>query len=321
MTAVVPDSFLAGGRLWLLLLLPLLLGLYLWGQRRRHAYALRFSALPMLASVAPRGPGWRRHVLAAGLLLTCAVMVVAVARPAGEVRVPRERATVVLAIDVSLSMQAEDVAPNRLEAAQEAARAFARDLPPGLNLGLVTFAGAATVLVPPTTDRARVVSAIDSIELGPYTAIGEGIFTSLQSLEQVPEEPGGEPVPARIVVLSDGETTVGRPNADAAAAAVEAGVPVSTIGFGTPDGVIVIEGITEPVPVNEAELQEIADATEGDYYQAQTLDELNRVYDDIGSSVGYEMEPSEITHRWTLLGLGALLLTVVGSLLWFGRLS
>lgn len=318
---MLPESFLAGGRLWLLLFLPVLLGLYLWGQRRRHAYALRFSALPMLASVAPRRPGWRRHVLAAGLLMTSALMVVAVARPAAEVRVPRERATVVMTIDVSLSMQAEDVAPNRLRAAQEAARAFTSDLPPGLNLGLVTFAGAATVLVPPTTDRARVVSAIDSIELGPYTAVGEGIFTSLQSLEQVPEDPGGEPVPARIVVLSDGETTVGRPNADAAAAAASAGVPVSTIGFGTPNGVIVLGGIIEPVPVNEAELEEIADATGGEYYQAQTLDQLNRVYEDIGSSVGYELEPSEITDRWVAVGLVTMLLTVVGSLLWFGRLS
>ncbi len=128
-------------------------------------------------------------------------------------------------------------------------------------------------------------------------------------------------MPARIVVLSDGETTVGRPNADAARAAVDAEVPVSTIAFGTPDGVIVIEGITEPVPVNEAELEEIATATGGVFYQAQTLDELNRVYDDIGSSVGYELEPSEVTDRWVAVGLVVLLLTVAGSLLWFGRLS
>ena len=245
---MVPDSFLDGWRLWFLLALPVLIGLYVWRGRRRHAYALRFSALPMLGQVAPRRPGWRRHVVAVGSLLTLAVLVTAFARPAAEVRVPKERATVVLAIDVSLSMNAEDVAPNRLEAAQQAARQFADELPPSINLGLVTFAGSATVLVPPTTDRARVKQAVDSIRLGPYTAIGEGVFTALASLDQVPPDPGGEPVPAHLVVLSDGETTVGRPNAEAADAAVEQEVPVSTIAFGTPDGTVLIEGQQEPVP-------------------------------------------------------------------------
>lgn len=318
---MVPDTFLAGERLWLLLLLPVLVGLYAWRGRRRHAYALRFSALPMLGQVAPRRPGWRRHLVAAGTVLALAVVVVAFARPAADTRVPRERATVVLAIDVSLSMNAEDVAPNRLEAAQQAARQFADDLPPSINLGLVTFAGSATVLVPPTTDRARVKQAVDSIRLGPYTAIGEGIFTGLQSLDQVPPDPGGEPVPAHLVVLSDGETTVGRANAEAVAAAVEAQVPVSTIAFGTPGGTVVIEGVEEPVPVNEDELRTIAEDAGGSFYEAETLGELEDVYADIGSSIGYETVPSEITDRWVGLGLLTLLLSVAGSLVWFGRLA
>lgn len=318
---MVPDSFLAGERLWLLLLLPVLVGLYAWRGRRRHAYALRFSALPMLGQVAPRRPGWRRHLVAAGTVLALAVVVVAFARPAADTRVPRERATVVLAIDVSLSMNAEDVAPNRLEAAQQAARQFADDLPPSINLGLVTFAGSATVLVPPTTDRARVKQAVDSIRLGPYTAIGEGIFTGLQSLDQVPPDPSGEPVPAHLVVLSDGETTVGRANSEAVAAAVEAGVPVSTIAFGTPGGTVVIEGVEEPVPVNEDELRAIADDAGGSFYEAETLGELEDVYADIGSSIGYETVPSEITDRWVGLALATLLLCVAGSLVWFGRLA
>lgn len=318
---MVPDSFLAGERLWLLLLLPVLVGLYAWRGRRRHAYALRFSALPMLGQVAPRRPGWRRHLVAAGTVLALAVVVVAFARPAADTRVPRERATVVLAIDVSLSMNAEDVAPNRLEAAQQAARQFADDLPPSINLGLVTFAGSATVLVPPTTDRARVKQAVDSIRLGPYTAIGEGIFTGLQSLDQVPPDPSGEPVPAHLVVLSDGETTVGRANSEAVAAAVEADVPVSTIAFGTPGGTVVIEGVEEPVPVNEDELRTIADDAGGSFYEAETLGELEDVYADIGSSIGYETVPSEITDRWVGLALATLLLCVAGSLVWFGRLA
>lgn len=318
---MVPDSFLAGERLWLLLLLPVLVGLYAWRGRRRHAYALRFSALPMLGQVAPRRPGWRRHLVAAGTVLAFAVVVVAFARPAADTRVPRERATVVLAIDVSLSMNAEDVAPNRLEAAQQAARQFADDLPPSINLGLVTFAGSATVLVPPTTDRARVKQAVDSIRLGPYTAIGEGIFTSLAALEQVPADPDGERVPAHVVLLSDGETTVGRANAEAVGAAVQAQVPVSTIAFGTPGGTVVIEGVEQPVPVNEDELRTIADGADGSFYEAETLGELEAVYADIGSSIGFETVPSEITDRWVGLALVTLLLSVAGSLVWFGRLA
>ncbi len=318
---MVPDTFLDGWRLWFLLALPVLAGLYAWRDRRRHAYAVRFSALPMLGMVAPRRPGWRRHVVAAGMLLATGVLVTAFARPAAEVRQPKERATVVLAIDVSLSMNAEDVAPNRLRAAQEAARNFADELPPSINLGLVTFAGSANVLVPPTTDRAQIKSAVDDIRLGPYTAIGEGIFTSLSALELVPEDPSGEPVPAHVVVLSDGETTVGMPNAEAVLLAQEAGVPVSTIAFGTPGGTIELEGQTEPVPVNESELRQIAQDTAGVAYVAQTLDQLEQVYDDIGSSIGYELVPSEITDRWVGLGLVCMLLTVAGSLVWFGRLA
>jgi Ca-activated chloride channel family protein len=318
---MVPDSFLDGWRLWFLLAVPVLVGLYWWRGRRRHAYALRFSALPMLGQVAPRRPGWRRHVVAVGSLLTFAVLVTAFARPAAQVQVPRERATVVLAIDVSLSMNAEDVAPNRLVAAQQAARQFVGELPASINLGLVVFAGSASVLVPPTTDRARVQQAIDAIQLGPYTAVGEGIFTALSALEQVPDDASGEPVPAHLVVLSDGETTVGRPNAEAAAAAAEQGVPVSTLAFGTPAGTVVIEGRREPVPVNEDELRQIADTTGGEFYEAETLTELEQVYADIGSSIGFEQVPSEITDRWVGLALGCLLLTLAGSLVWFGRLA
>ncbi len=318
---MVPDTFLDGWRLWFLLALPLLVGLYAWRDRRRHAYAVRFSALPMLGLVAPRRPGWRRHVVAAGMLLATGVLVTAFARPAAEVRQPKERATVLLAIDVSLSMNAEDVAPNRLRAAQEAARNFADELPPSINLGLVTFAGSASVLVPPTTDRALVKNAVDDIRLGPYTAIGEGIVTSLSALELVPDDPSGEPVPAHVVVLSDGETTVGMPNGEAVLLAQEADVPVSTIAFGTPGGTIVLEGRTEPVPVNERELRQIAEDTGGVAYAAQTLDQLEQVYDDIGSSIGYELVPSEITDRWVGLGLVCMLLTVAGSLVWFGRLA
>jgi Ca-activated chloride channel family protein len=319
---MLPDSFLAPGRLWLLLLLPLLLGAYLLRQRGRRRYAVRFSAVAMLGQVAPRRPGWRRHVVAAGLLATLGMLVVTFARPAGQVEVPRERATIVLAIDVSLSMEARDVSPNRLSAAQDAARDFIAELPPRLNLGIVSFAGSAQVLVPPTTDRRQAAAAIDALELEPYTAIGEGIFTSLRAVEQVavdPSEPD-TPVPARIVLLSDGETTVGRSNEDGVLAAREADVPVSTIAFGTPDGTVVLEGVEEPVPVGKEDLADIARDTGGQAYEAETLGELEEVYDDIGSSIGFELVDAEVTSRFAGYSLALLVLSLVGSLGWFGRL-
>lgn len=315
-----PELFLAPGRLWWLLLVPVLLGLYLWRQRRRRRYALRFSAVPLLEGVADRRPGWRRHLVAAGLLVTLVVLVIGYARPAGQVREPRERATVVLAIDVSLSMAAADVPPGRLQVAREAARQFARDLPPGMNLGLVSFSGNASVLVPPTQDHQAVVEALDTLSLSEYTAIGEAIFVSLQAVNLAPRAPDGSPVPAHIVVLSDGETTVGRSNAEAVRAANAADVPVSTIAFGTSDGTVDINGEFVPVPVNEGQLRAIAEEAHGHAYRAGSLGELQQVYEDIGSSVGYVLVPAEITHRWLGLGLLFLVATVIGSLSWFGRL-
>jgi Ca-activated chloride channel family protein len=258
--------------------------------------------------------------VAAGLLATAALMVLTFARPADDVRVPRERATIIVTIDVSLSMMAQDVDPDRLTAAQRAAREFVDSLPPRLNVGLVSFAGTASVLVPPATDRDAVTQAIDQLRLAEYTAIGEGLFTSLDALRLVPEDDAGEDVPARIVLLSDGETTVGRPNAEAVAAAVEAGVPVSTIAFGTPDGVLELDGVLEPVPVAEEDLRQIAAGTGGGFYAAETAGQLEDVYADIGSSIGYETVPQEVTARWAGFSLVLLLLTTAGSLAFFGRL-
>ena len=316
------NDFLAPGRLWLLLLLPLLVAAYVWRQRRRQSYALRFTSVALLGQVAPRRPGWRRHAAAAGLLVSLGLLVIAFARPAGEVEVPRERATIIVTIDVSLSMMAEDVEPNRLRAAQRAAREFVDSLPPRLNVGLVAFAGSAQVLMPPTTDRAQVVRAIDDLELREYTAVGEAIFTSLAAIEAVPDDPSApdEPVPARVVLLSDGETTVGRPNADGIEAARAAGVPVFTIAFGTATGTVELEGVEQVVPVEVEDLREIAESTGGTAYRAETAGELEDVYADIGSSVGFELRELEVTDRFVGLALVALVLSALGSLAWFGRL-
>jgi Ca-activated chloride channel family protein len=321
-------SFLAAWRLWFLLGAAALALAYVVVQRRRRTYAVRFTSPELLDLVAPRRPGWRRHAPAVVFLVALVTLVTGFARPTREVGVPRERATVVLAIDVSLSMMAEDVAPTRLEAAQQAAKQFLAELPPALNVGLVSFAGSATVLVTPTQDRAVVERAIDGLQLAASTAIGEAIFTSLDLLSRVPADDTGTIPPARIVLLSDGETTVGRPDAVAAQAASRAGVPVTTIGFGTPQGVIVYDDPATPekeqqvipVPVGEQNLSALAEATGGSYFEADTLQELEKVYADIGSAIGTERVPREITDWFVGAGLAVLAVGAGLSLLWFQRL-
>ena len=321
MSALQPDDFLAPTRLYGLLGVIALALVYVLLAAQRQAYTLRFTNLPLLDQVAPRRPGWRRHVAAVAFLLAAAALVVSWARPTDEVRVPKERATVVLAVDTSLSMQATDIAPNRLAAAQEAALSFVEDLPEQINLGLVTFDGVARVRVTPTTDRRPVRNAIEGLELGPATAIGEAIFAGLDAIENAPlVDADGEPVPATMVVMSDGKTTVGRPDADAAEAAVEAGMPVSTIGFGTDRGTIVIDGELQPVPVDQAALEAIAEQTGGQSFAAESLGELESIYADIGSSIGFDTEQQEVTDRFVGYAVLLLLVSTALSLLWFHRI-
>ena len=200
--------------------------------RRRH-YAVRFTNVDLLDKIAPKRPGWRRHLVACAFLLTGAFQVVAFAGPQTMSRIPRERATVMLAIDVSLSMDATDVEPSRIEGAKEAALSFLDTVPPKINIGLVSFNSRAIILVPPSTDRDRVRTAINNLTLGNGTAIGDAILSSLEALKAAPPDEQGTQPPAAIVLLSDGKTTVGTPDSEAARIAAEAGVPVSTIAFGT----------------------------------------------------------------------------------------
>ena len=311
-------SFLALGRLWLLLLLPALIGAYVALEFRRRRSAVRFTNLALLDSVAPRRPGWRRHLPAAVFALMLASLVMAFARPTGVVRVPRERATVVVAIDTSISMMAEDVDPTRFVAAKAAARRFIDRLPERFNVSLVSFAGTAQVLVSPTTEHAEVSRAVDRLNLGPRTAIGEAIFASLDSVALLPSGPDAPP--ARIVLLSDGETTAGRPNAEASEAARAAGVPVSTIAFGTDEGTVTVGDRLVPVPANREALNEIADETGGSFFEAASGKELREVYEDIGSSVGYTEERREVTSWFVGFGLVLAALAAAGSMLWSSRL-
>jgi Ca-activated chloride channel family protein len=315
-------TFVEQTRLWLLLGVAALGVSYLVTQRRRSTYAVRFTNLALLDSVAPKRPGWRRHLPAVFLLLALGGMVGAFAKPARDVRVPRERATVMMAIDTSLSMEAKDVAPSRLKAAQNAAKDFINILPPRLNVGLVTFNGSAVVRVAPTQDREELLAAIDQLRLGERTAIGEAIYASLDAIKAAPAAADGKKVPARIVLMSDGETTSGRPDAQAAAAAKKANVPVSTIAFGTADGTIDLPGQEGPiaVPVNPEALAKVANATGGTAFTAATQDELKKVYEDIGSSVGYTTELKDITGTFVGGSLVVLFLAAGLSQLWFSRL-
>jgi Ca-activated chloride channel family protein len=317
-------NFLSPERLWLLLGVAAVVGTYVVLQRRRRHYAVRFTNLDLLAAIAPKRPGWRRHVAAAALLGALATLVVGFARPTWAERVSREEATVMLAIDVSASMQAVDVTPSRIAAAQKSAREFANQMPPRFRLGLVAFDGNARVLVPPTTDHAEVTAAIKRLQLGPRTAAGEAVYVALDAIEaattSTTKPAAAGKTTAKIVLMSDGVTTTGRPVTQAAAAAKAAGVPVSTIAFGTDTGTVTIGGETIPVPVDRASLQGLASDTGGTFFEAASGKELSAVYHDIGTSLGYTTQRHEVTAVFTGFALLLAAAGMVAGMVWGGRL-
>ena len=303
---------------WWLLFLIVVIGLvvgYVLMQRRRQQHTLLFSNMELLETVAPTRRGYERHVPTALVLVGLMLLTVALAGPTSDQRVPRNRATVMLVIDVSLSMEATDVEPSRLAAAQEAGKSFADGLTPGINLGLVAFAGTASVLVSPTTNREATKAAIDKLQLSERTATGEAIFTSLQSIDTLGAVLGGGEAapPARIVLLSDGKQTVPAEPDDprgaytAARAAAERDVPISTISCGTSYGTVRLE--TEagsdrvPVPVDDPSLREIADLSGGSFFTASSLEELRAVYDTLEEQIGFEITRGDASRPWLILGV------------------
>ncbi|HZE51338.1 MAG TPA: VWA domain-containing protein [Jatrophihabitantaceae bacterium] len=312
--------------IWLLLLLVIaaVAGVYAVLQLRRTKYVARFSNVDLLASVAPRRPGWRRHLTFALLLIGLSVLTVGVAQPTAAVRVPRDRATVMLAIDVSLSMQAVDVLPNRMDAAKKGAREFVDLLPPRINVGLVKFGGNSTLVVAPTIDRDAVKREIDKLEPEDSTAIGEAIYTCLGSIttfSRAVTAKNDKPPPARIVLLSDGASNKGRSPMQAAAEAKTEGVPVSTIAFGTDTGTVDLPGYgPQPVPADKTTLREVADATGGTFHTAASAEELRSVYANIGSQIGYTTSHKSVAWRYLVIGLFFTLAAAGASLLWSGRL-
>ncbi|WP_253766999.1 VWA domain-containing protein [Goodfellowiella coeruleoviolacea] len=292
---------------WFLLLVVVaaLLAGYVVVQRVRRRRTLRFTNLELLDKVAPRRQGWPRHVPTALLLVGFALLTVALAGPTAEQKVPRNRATVMLVVDTSLSMEATDVQPNRLKAAQAAAKSFTEGLTPGINLGLISFAGSATVLVAPTTDRSSVGKAIDGLKLAESTATGDAIAAALAAIDSFGKLVGGAegPPPARIVLMTDGKETVGTRDAfEMAKEAKQANIPISTISFGTEHGSVQIGGETQPVPVDDESMKEIAELSGGEFFKAASAEELRRVYDTLGEQIGYETKQADASRPWLVLG-------------------
>jgi Ca-activated chloride channel family protein len=296
-----------------LLVLPLLAGLYLLAQRRRRAYALRFADLATLQGVATGSPGWRRHVPPALYALSLAALLTALARPSAVIAVPRDQATAVLVMDTSGSMSADDLRPTRLNAAQQAAHAFAGRLPTTTRLGLVTFQSHATVQVPPTTDRDAVERAVERLRPEGGTAIGDGLAAALAQLADRPAD-----TPAVVVLLSDGQPTAGMDPAAAAARAKEAGVKVHTVGIGQRGAAPVI-GNNQTARLDEATLQQIASSTGGQYHYAGESAELRDIYADLSSEIAWVQEETEVTAL--LAGAGSVLIALAGllGLRWFAQ--
>ena len=300
-----------------------LAALYVYMQFARQKRILRFANMELLEKVAPQRPQKWRHLPAILLIASLLLLTIAMAGPRNDVRVPRNRAVVMLTIDVSQSMRATDVEPSRLAAAQEAAKQFADQLTPGINLGLIAYAGTATVLVSPTTNRDATKNALDKLQLADRTATGEAIFTALQAIATVGAVLGGgdEPPPARIVLMSDGKETVPS-NPDnpkgaftAARTAKDQGVPISTVSFGTPYGYVDINDQRQPVPVDEDMLKKIAQLSDGTHYSASSLQQLKEVFTSLQDQIGYETVKGDASVGWLRLGSLALALAALAALL------
>ena len=283
--------------------IPLVLALQALLARRRRRYAARFPALGTLAAVAPRtGGGWRRWLPAALVLAALAGMVVAMARPERTVAVPIEKAAVMLVTDTSNSMIADDVDPDRLTAAKNAAQTFIDELPDGLELGGVAYSTGPYDVVEPTTDHDQVRELIDSLSPDGATATGDALQAALDALEEHREE-GARRAPAAIVLLSDGQTTAGRDPIEVTEEAKRLRVPIYTVALGTPDGTIPGPGgSVVPVPPDPVTLERIAEITGGQAFTVDDAAALEAVYSRLGSQIGSKRETREMTAGFAAIG-------------------
>ncbi len=351
-------TFLWPDLLWLLLLVPALVGAYVLVLRRRKKLALRYASLGMVKEAMGTGQRFRRHIPPLLFLIALTLMIIAVARPAAVLTLPSRHETIILAMDVSGSMRATDIEPNRIGAAQAAAKAFIEDLPSTVRVGIVSFAATASVVQPPTHNREDLLAAIDRFQLQRGTAIGSGIIVSLATLfpdagidvseliygrndprapRRAPIEQKGtpekdrqkafKPVPAgsyasaAIILLTDGQRTVGPDSAEAAKMAAERGVRVFTVGIGTQDGEILgFEGWRMRVRLDEDTLKAVATATLGEYFYAGSAGDLRKVYESLNARLVFEKKETEVTALFAAAAAIAAVLSALLSLLWFNRI-
>ena len=348
MNGQLPIAFVWPEMLWALLALPLLVVLYVWLLRRRKKTALRYANLGLVKEAMGKRTAWRRHVPPALLLVAVTTLLLAMARPHAVIKLPSQQETIVLAMDVSGSMRATDVLPNRITAAQDAAKAFVAELPRTVRLAVVSFAGTAAVVQAPTLSREDVVAAIDRFQLQRGTAIGSGIVLSLATLfpdagidlsqitgarpmppgpndkpkpEFTPVEPGSYPS-AAIILLTDGQRTTGPDPLEAAKMAADRGVRVYTVGVGTKDGeTIGFEGWSMRVRLDEPTLKNIASITRADYFYAGTAADLKTVYQGLSTRLVVEKKETEISALFAAAGALLVVLAAGLSVWWFGRVA
>jgi Ca-activated chloride channel homolog len=349
----LPVTFMWPQFLWLLLAIPLLVLVYVWLLRRKKKLALRYASLSIVKEAMGAGMHWRRHVPPALFLLAISAMLFAASRPFAVISLPSTQETIILAMDVSGSMRATDVKPNRLVASQEAAKAFLAELPRNVRVGIVAFAGTASVVQPPTLSREDLITAIDKFQLQRATAIGSAIVVSLSeifpdegidlaamtygngrqrgiSIDQVkPKNPKKEftPVPpgsynsAAIILLTDGQRTTGVDTLEAAKMAAEHGVRIYTVGVGTVEGeTIGFEGWSMRVRLDEPTLKSVAQQTQAEYFYAGTAESLKKVYEKLSSRLTVEKKETEISGLLALLASILALTSAALSLFWFNRI-
>ncbi len=334
-------SFLWVDMLWLLLLIPLLVYIYFLIQRRRQKYALRFSSIPLIKHVTVNRPGTGRHITPILFILALIILIVALARPTASALLPSQQGTVILAIDVSMSMRAHDIKPSRLEAAKAAALTFIEKQPKNVRIGVVSFSGYAAVVQAPTTDRESINAAINRLRLQHRTAIGTGLLTSLDAIFEktsrktadssgasVPSDiestpmplPPGTYAPAAIILLSDGRNTTGPRPLDIIGQAVDRGVRVYTVGIGSPQGAEINFGeYSIYMRFDEETLKGIAEKTDAQYFKADNEAELLTIYQNLSTQLVLKSEQTELTAIFTGLAAILILISVIFSIFWFGR--
>jgi len=348
MKGTFPLNFIWPEMLWLLVAVPLLVLAYLWLLGRRKKTAVRYANLALVKQAMGKAAGWKRHVPPLLMLLAITVLLLAAARPAAVITLPSQQETIVLAMDVSGSMRAADVQPNRLVAAQEAAKAFVAELPRSVRVAVVQFAGTAAIVQPPTHSRDDVYAAIDRFQLQRGTATGSGIVLSLAALfpeagidlsqitgqKAMPPSPGDKPKAeftpvepgsygsAAIIMLTDGQRTTGPDPVEAAKMAADRGVRVYTVGIGTKEGeTIGFEGWSMRVRLDEDALKTVANITRADYFYAGTAEDLKKVYQGLSTRLVVEKKETEISALFAALGALLVAAAAALSVAWFGRIT